>query len=152
MNVLGIRCSNKNYTFAVLTGSKAKPNVLRSETVPYPAGFPKPQSLKWILQEICTLLEKHNVRKIAMKKFEGRFRGKPYEERIEYEAMIYIAAANCGVKAVCKKANSTIAKDLGLKGRGRYLSTSLDTSSISGYSGFSDNAKDAILAAWSELV
>lgn len=152
MNVLGIRCSNKNYTFAIVTGTKGKPKVLECETISYPTGFAKPQSFKWLLQEIHGLIEKHNVKKIALKRFEGRFRDKRYEERIEHEAIIYLAAANCGVKPVCKKGKSTIAKDLGLKGRGRYLSTSLDTSLIIGYSGFSDNAKEAILVGWSELV
>jgi len=152
MNVLGIRCSNKDYTFAVLTGTKVKPKVIECETIAYPTGFPKPQNLKWLLQEIDGLVRKHNVKKIVMKRFESRFRDKRYEERIECESIVYLVAANCGIKAVFKKPKSTIAKDLGLKGRARYLSISLDTSLISGYTSYSEKAKESILAGWSELI
>jgi len=52
---------------------------------------------------------------------------------------------------IFKKVKSTIAKDLGLKGRGHYLRTELDTSVIPGFAGKPDKEKEAILAAWSEL-
>lgn len=152
MNVLGIRCSNKDYTFAVLSGTKNTPQLVDCNTILFPKGFAKPQSVNWMLQEIHTLLKNHKIKKIAMKKFEGQFRGKPYEERIEHETMVYLAAVNCGIRPVCKKTSGSIAKDLGLKGRARYLSTTLDTSVISNYDRYSNKAKEAILAGWSELI
>ncbi|RKY24577.1 MAG: hypothetical protein DRP62_03455 [Planctomycetota bacterium] len=151
MNVLGIRCSNRDYTFAILSGTKKRPRLIDCNTILFPKGFAKPKSVKWMLQEIDTLLKQHRIKKIAMKKNESQFRGKPYDERIECETMVYLAAENCGIKVVCKKTKGTIAKDLGLKGRAHYLATSLNTSLISDYDSYSDKQQEAILAAWSEL-
>ncbi len=151
MNVLGIRCSNTDYSVAVLSGTRNTPQVIHCDTILYPTGFSKPQSLNWMLQEIDAVVKKHCIARIVMKGFEGRNRDKTFVERIEREAMVSLAAFQCGVKAVFKKISSTIAKDLGLKGRARYLTTSLDTSSIPGYSSYTDRQKDAIVAAWSKL-
>ena len=69
MNVLGIRCSNKDYTFAILTGTKKLPQLLDSETLQYPKGYSKPESLKWLLQEIEGLVTKYDVKKVVMNKY-----------------------------------------------------------------------------------
>jgi hypothetical protein len=52
MRVLGVRCSNTDYTVAVLEGTKAAPILLHTTQVAYPRGFATPQSLKWLVQEI----------------------------------------------------------------------------------------------------
>jgi len=102
-------------------------------------------------KKIEEIINKHNITKIVMRGFEGQVRTRTtYEERVELETAVYIAAAKCGINAVFKKVRSTIAKDLGLKGKAHYLQ-SLDTSSILGYDERSDIKKEAILAAWSEL-
>jgi hypothetical protein len=86
----------------------------------------------------------------VIKKFEGKSRGKTYEERVEHEAAVIIAAANRGLRKVPKKVKSTIAKDLGQKGRAHYLSV-LDTSHFQTFESESEKTKEAILAGWSEL-
>jgi len=151
MSVLGIRCSNKDYTFAVLTGTKKSPQLLATQTILYPKGFSKSESLNWLLQEIEGLIMKYAVEKIVMNKSEARIRGNTYEDRVEHEAMVYLAAFNQRVKSVFKKVKGSIARDLGLKGRARYLDTSLNTSLIKGFDNYSDKSKDAILAGWSAL-
>ncbi|MBA7671637.1 hypothetical protein ES703_79797 [subsurface metagenome] len=151
MSVLGIRCSNKDYTFAVLTGTRKSPELLDSRTLPYPKGYSKSESLKWLLQEIESLITTYKVEKIVINKFEGRIRGNTYEARVEHEAMGYLAASNQGIKSVFKKVKGTIAKDLGLKGRAHYLVTSLNTSLIKDFENYSDKSKDAIFAGWSAL-
>ena len=151
MAVLGIRCSNKDFTYVIMSGSKTTPRIDTSETNTYPCNFAQPRSLLWFVQEIEQLLSRHNINKIVIKGFEGRARGKSYQERVEYESAIFIAAAKNGLNAVFRKVKSTIAKDLGLKGRAHYLQTSLDTSVIAGYAAKPEKEKDAILAAWSEL-
>ncbi len=150
MNVLGIRCSSSDYTFAVLSGTKTSPQVVEVNSITFPTGFAKPQSLKWFYQEIDDLLARNSVQKIVIKKFEGRTRGNTYEARVEHEAMISLAGANHGVKPIFKKVKSTIAKDLGMKGRAHYLST-FDTSPVSDFREYSQKAQDALLAGWSEL-
>ena len=44
--------------------------------------------------------------------------------------MVIVAGANAGLRRIQRKVSATIAKDLGLKGRARYLRTKLDTSQI----------------------
>jgi len=151
MSVLGIRCSNRDFAYAVIKGSKTKPSVKHCMTVKIPKNFSRPRALYWMVQEIEELIGKHDAQKVVMKGFEGRSRGKTYAERIELEAAVYIAAGKIGMNGVFRKVKSTIAKDLGLKGRAHYLQTELDTSVISGFSSKSDKEKEAILAGWSGL-
>jgi hypothetical protein len=85
-----------------------------------------------------------------MKRFEGHSRGRSFEERVEYEAAVYLACARCGLTTACKKVKSTIAKDLGLKGRAHYLET-LNTCVIPSFSNYTDKEQEAVLCAWSDL-
>jgi len=149
--ILGLRCSNKDYTFAVMDGTKQEPRVIASGNVAFPVGFPKTSSVKWFLQEIETLLASHGIDKIAIKAFEGRTRGSLFVDRIDHEAMVFLAASHRGSRAVFRKVKSTIAKDLGLKGRAHYLRTALDTSVIHAFDDYPEKTQEAILAAWSEL-
>lgn len=151
MAVLGVRCSNKDFTYAVLDGKKAEPKLLVRETLTYPAGFSRPQSLYWLFQEVNALSEKHKITKIVIKRFEGRTRGQTFEDRVEYEAAVMLSAGSRGSRAVFKKVKSTIAKDLGQKGRAKYLAN-LDTSPFPNFPELTEKEKDAIQAAWSELI
>lgn len=150
MNVLGLRCSNRDYTFVVIDGTRESPNVIETETISYPRSYSKPLALKWFLQEIENLIGKHNVLKIVIKASESRRCSKAYEERVEHEAIAILAAANCGLKAVFKKVKSTIAKDMGLKGRAHYLSK-IDTTVIHNFDSYNEKTREAVLAAWSEI-
>lgn len=151
MSVLGVRCSNSDITFAVLRGTRKEPDVLESSTTPFPKGYQTPQRLKWVYQEAIGVLGKHDIQVVVVKRFEGRSRGNSYEARVEAEAAIAIAAAEHGIRAFYKKQNNTIAKDLGLKGKARYLDTQLDHKLVPGFEGLSDKTRDAVIAAWSEL-
>lgn len=151
MNVLGIRCSASDFSYVVLQGTQQNPILLKYETVRFPKSYSKPQSLKWFLQEVQELIVNNNIKKISIKGFEGMTKGKSYETRVEYEAMVILASANLNVKPVTRKIKSTIAKDLGLKGRAKYLK-SLPTSTLfKEFESYSENEKDAILVGLSEL-
>ncbi|MCX2982712.1 hypothetical protein EYC98_17760 [Halieaceae bacterium IMCC14734] len=150
---LGLRFSNSDYTFAVMDSTKASPNIVELSTVVCPKGFHRSQTLKWLVQEIDGIFARHEgISIVTIKRFEGRSKGNTFEERVENEATAYIAAANVGLKAVYKKMGSTLAKDLGLKGKAKLLKTELDTSMIPNFSDYGDKEKDAILSAWSELL
>lgn len=151
MVVLGVRCSNTDLTYAVLTGTRTAPEVIATETLAFPKGYQKPQRLKWVVQEAHGLLQKHTVGVVVAKKHEGRRRGNDYEDRVEAEAAVAIAAADNGIRAFYKKQKNTIAKDLGLKGKAKYIESKLDTSVISEFENFSAKIKDAVLAGWSAL-
>ena len=151
MNILGVRCSNKDFSYVVMSGSQKAPAIVASGSLAYPKNFARPRSLLWFTQEVEQLIKKHDVQSVVIKRFEGRSRGGSFEERVEYEAAVYLACARCGITAVCKKVKSTIAKDFGLKGRAHYLETGIDTSVIPAFSSYTDKEQEAILCAWSEL-
>ena len=151
MNVLGVRCSNKDIAFAVLDGTKDGPRLIECRTVAYPKGYSKAQSLMWLLREIETIIGQNSIGAIVIKRDEGKFRNRAYEDRVEHEGVVWLAGAKCGLKNVTKKVGRSIAKNIGLKGKAKYLKTQLDTSVIPEYSGLSEKSKEAVLAAWSEL-
>jgi hypothetical protein len=83
----------------------------------YPKGFVKAQSLHWLYQEADGLFRQNGIEKLVIKRFEGQSRGAPFEDRVEHEAAVMLAAAQRGMKAVFKKVKSQIAKELGQKSR-----------------------------------
>jgi hypothetical protein len=87
---------------------------------------------------------------VVIKRFEGLAKGTAYEDRVEHEAAVFLACDSCGISGVFKKVKSTIAKNLGCKGRAHYLLT-LNTSLIPNYSQYTEKEQDSILAGWSEL-
>jgi hypothetical protein len=150
MTALGFRCSNQDYTYAVLAGSREQPDLVATESIPFPQGFSRQQCLRWFFHETEALLDRFSVDIVVMKEFEGQRRDKSFVARVEHEAMIYLASANCGITGVFKKRKCTIAKDLGLKGQARYLSR-FDTSAIPDFDSLPAKAQEAVLSAWSEL-
>jgi hypothetical protein len=150
MNVLGVRCSNKDFTYAILTGTKRAPAQVMLNSLAFPKGFAKAQSLRWLLQEMDGIITANQINKIVIKSSEGLTRGNTFVDRVEHEAAVQIAGAARGLKGIFKKVKSTIAKDLGQKGRAHYLAH-LDTSSFPDYDSCSEKEQEAILAAWSEL-
>jgi hypothetical protein len=133
-----------------MDGSKTTPNLQHVETVALPTGFAPSQRLFWLYQEATDLLAKYGFTKVVIKKFEGQCRDQSFEERVELEAAVMLAAGAKGMKGVFKKAKSTLAKDLGQKGRARYLAN-LDTTVLSQFPTLSDKQQDAVYAAWSGL-
>lgn len=151
MKTLGIRCSNRDFSYALLDGSKDGPVVIMVNSLAFPTGFKPAQSLNWLYQEIRGLINTHSPSIIVVKRFEGRSRGSAFELRVEHEAAVMLAAAHVGPTPIFKKMSRTIAKDLGLKGKTSYLKTRLDRSLIPDLDEYPKKVQDAILAAWSEL-
>ena len=150
--ILGVRCSSSEYSYAALKGSKQKPEILASGRVAFPRSFAQPQRLKWLLQEISTILEKHKISEVSIKVTEGiASRGKSFVIRVENEAIVQLAAATKGIKPVYKKVYCTIAKNLGLKGKAKCLATDLDYSVFPNFDKMHVSIQDAILVAWSSL-
>ena len=151
MNSLGVRCSNSDFTYAVLQGKRNKPHLVETSTVAVPAGFRQPPALDWLYQEIERLIAAHSVEIIVIKRSESRRRNGARDIRLEFEGVVALAGHRSGRVPSFKKVSSTIAKDLGLKGYARYLKTRLDTSPLEGFNGYSSKSQEAILCAWSEL-
>lgn len=152
MKILGIRCSNNDFSFAVVSGNKKTPHLLETGLVPYPKGYTTPESLKWFLQELEALNARHSIDGWAIKGAEPMAaKGKTYAARVEFEAMVSLSAANAGSSNVVRKVKSTIAKDLGLQGKAKALITDLDYSLIDGLKKMDDKNFESVVVAWSAL-
>lgn len=150
MSFLGIRCSNNDFSYVVLSGTKEQPKIELKDSVVFPKGYSRSQSLKWFLQELEEIYKKDpNIRLIGIKGAEPMAsRGKSFVARVENEAMVFFFAGKYAINPVYRKTKPTIAKDLGLKGKGKYLDT-LDCSVFPDYDNEKEKIKEAILVAWS---
>ncbi len=152
MNILGVRCSNTDFSFAAVSGTRADPVLHCVGTHPIPKGYAIPDALKWLLQELETLGAKHKISHWVIKGAEPMAtRDKTFVSRVEFEAMVSLAAANSGSVNVVRKVKRTIAKDLGLPGKVKALKSDLDISLISGLDQMSEKQFEAVVAAWSAL-
>jgi len=152
MTTLGIRCSNTDFSFAVISGSNDSPDLIENKTILYPRGYSAPEKMKWLLQELESLNEKHNIDCWAIKSTETiAAKGKAYASRVEFEAMVSLSAANSGSSNVIRKVKSTIAKDLGLIGKAKALKDDLDYSLIQDLENKTEKEFESIVVAWSTL-
>lgn len=150
MAVYGIRFSNSDYSYCILSGDQDSPVVEDSNRIAFPKGYNEPELLNWLFQEISALLERYPCDILAIKKAEGTVKhSNALETRIQAGAIASLAAAQIGCIQVYRKMSSTVAKDLGLKGKGKYLKTALDTSVIDNFEGYPGKTQEAILVAWS---
>ena len=152
MNILGIRCSSKDFTYCVISGKQDNPNLHLTDWTKFPTGQSEPDRLNWFYQEIGGLITKHSIGGIGIKGVEPMaMKGKNYGARTQLEGMIYLQAAQNGVKYIKTKVKSTIAKDFGVKGKGKYLDTKVDYSKIPDYDELKTNTKESIQVALSML-
>lgn len=152
MNILGIRCSNSDYAYAVITGTKESPELVVSDIIAFPKGYSPPEIMKWLLQELESINTKYDISRWVIKGAEPMaMRDKAYTSRVEFEAMVSLSAVNKGNSNVCRKVKSTIAKNLGLKGTAKALVIDLDYSLIDGLKNMKDKEFESVVAAWSEL-
>lgn len=150
--ILGVRCSNSDYSFALLKGRKSSPQVVDIRSAAFPKGYTRANSLRWFFQEIEDYIGKNKgIAQLVVKGAEPMAqKGRSYSERVENEAMLFLSAAISGRTAI-RIVKSTIAKGLGLVGRAKALEEDLDTSVVADYGTYSTKEQEAVLAAWSGL-
>lgn len=152
MKILAVRCSNTDFTYVVMKGSKALPIVVDSDMTGFPKGYNEPALFHWFHQEIMGLIGKYSPTGVAVKATEPSVRrSSSLETRIRVEGITLMSAAEAGCDIACRKVKSTIAKDLGMKGKGRYLETKLDTSCVTDFDSYKTKQQEAILVGWSCL-
>lgn len=145
MNILGLRCSPSEFCYVVLKGSKEDWELVIQKKLKLPTGYTRPELIRWFSQEIASIIKEHKISDIGIKGTEAmRMKGKAYGERMELEAMIYLNAAESGIINVYRKVNATIAKDLGFKGKGKYLAEGVDYSNIDDYEKMSSQLQEAV--------
>lgn len=150
--VVGLRCSNKDYAFALMKGTKDSPILVNSGIVKFPNGFSRSSELKWFYQELEELSKQENVDMWAIKGAEAMAqKGKLYTARVENEAIAFLISADKGNDNTIRKVKPTIAKDLGCKGKAKYLKTDIDITIVKNYSKSPEKINEAILVAWSCL-
>lgn len=152
MKIVGIRCSNTDFSCAVLEGTKDAPQLLSCRTTSFPKGYDEHSLLHWFYQEISGILSANSPNGIAVKAAETMVkRSSSLELRIRIEGIALMAAAQAGCSIAPRKVKSTIAKDLGMKGKAKYLETEFDSSPIAGFDNYKDKEQESILVAWSSL-
>ena len=116
-----------------------------------PRTFKACETAKWIKHELDEIFGRLSPTYIVIKAFEGRSKGAAYEERVRLEGIAHLCASALGFKDIARKRKPTIAKDLGLKGRARYLRSILTPLRSAEFEDLDPLSKEAILAAWSDL-
>ena len=150
--VFGIRCSNTDFAFAILTGSRSSPELEECKQTPFPKGYSRPQSLKWFFQELQEVTRSRDIARWAMKGAEPKAqRNSSFVQRVEYEGVAVLVASHAGIDDVPRKIKATIAKDLGLPGKAKSLTTLLNTGAIPGFREHPEKIQEAILVAWSSI-
>lgn len=135
-----------------MNGKQESASLVESGTITFPKGYTEAETQKWLSQEIEGIIKKHNVYGIGIKGVEPMaMKGRSYGERMEKEGIFFLQAALCGVKYIKRKVKSTIAKDLGMKGKGKYLETKADFTKIVGYEKANKNTQESIQVALSML-
>lgn len=151
MKVLGVRCSNLDLTYAILQGNRSGPKLVDAGSVQVPKGFTEPEILRWLRQELAGLFSKHDFAAVGIKRAETSvMRSNSLEQRIALEAIVSLVAAENGCLNVTRKVKATIAKDLGMKGKSKYLA-SFDTSAIHDFGKRNAKEQEAIMVGWSCL-
>lgn len=152
MKVLAVRCSNTDFAYAVVEGTMDMPALLLCDETSYPNGYKEHSLFHWFHQEITELLDTHSPDGLAVKAAETMVkRSGALDLRIRIEGIALMAAAEVGCSLACRKVKSTIAKDLGMKGKSKYLETNLDKSVIPRFDSYNTKQQEAILVAWSCL-
>ena len=152
MSILGIRCSSKDFSYCIVNGKQESATLADTGTISFPKGYTESETQKWLSQEIEGIIKKYNVHGIGIKGVEPMgMKGKAYGARMEKEGIFFLQAALCGVKYIKRKVKSTIAKDLGIKGKGKYLETKADFTKIVGYEKANKNTQESIQVAISML-
>lgn len=152
MRIIGFRCSNNDYTFAVLEGTKISPVIVAINTISFPKNYTRPAILQWFYLDLQGLLNRYKPNAIFIKKAEGiAARGKTFVERVGNEAIILLVAGINNIKYVEDRVKSTIARNLGYKGKAHYLKDAFKNSVLEEYENEPEKIKEAILVAWSAL-
>jgi hypothetical protein len=150
MEVLGFRFSNTDYAYCRMSGTREAPSVQTAKAIAFPAGFEEAEILRWLHQDLQSLFEGNEIQAVGIKKPEATVRrSNALEFRVQCEAIASLVSAESGCSAVERRVKATIAKHLGLKGRGKYLQTTLDTSPIPDFGRYPPKVQEAILVAWS---
>jgi hypothetical protein len=113
MQVLGIRCSLKDFSFAVMKGSQKDSSLIDSGAIKYPTGYNEADKMKWFYQEIGELLTKYKINGIGIKGVEPlAMKGKDYGDRMQLDP--------CQLSSI-----SALSKFLELTSNNTYISKNL---------------------------
>src|SRR3989339_404637 len=111
MKVLGIRCSNSDFSCATLDGDRGNPTIIQTKRFPFPANFSEGERLHWFYHELDSLIKKLKPDTISLKGPEPLVkRSNSLDSRLHIEGIVFLVADVNGIKNACKKTSATIAK------------------------------------------
>jgi hypothetical protein len=151
MRVLGLRFSTKKIWVAFVEGTADSPELINTKTLTIPKGFEGPDALGWLYLELTDLTKAFKPDCIVLKGTEPMAKkSQSTVTRIDNEAIALLVSKHLGICCPGRKVNSTLAKAVAGKGKAKYLKD-LEIKSIPNFQDFSDEHREAILAALSEL-
>lgn len=145
---LGIRCSNTDFAYAILSGTRLSPKVVSAKCTTFPKSYNESATICWLRLEIKDIIGKSPISKACLKKSEATRNTNSLQLRLLCEGAIISAIRESMDIPISRKVQTTLAKDLGAKGKAKYLK-GLDYSVFSDWDNYSDKVRESILAAWS---
>jgi hypothetical protein len=151
MAVVGFRCGTDGVRCVIMDGTRAHPVVLESRRLRFPVNLQWPGQLAWLRTEISQILQQLSPAAVCFKKAEAvaSFSAGAVS-RIEAEAIVQLAAHECGVECIRGTVKRTLKSDLGWDGAIRYVDRAIDDAPLAGLSRNCEE-REAALAAWSSL-
>lgn len=152
MAYLGLRFTNKAYTYVLLDGVFTAPQILSNESFQFPKNYSRPKVLVWLYKELASLVTTRNAEHILIKGMEplATKNGLAAIHRLENEAIIYLIAGQNGIDCIERVVDATVASRLRLTGTGKRLQSYKFCEEMFGEEP-DDKTKDALLAAWVKM-
>lgn len=152
MTSLGLRFTNKEYTYAVMNGKFDTAAILSKESFQFPRNYSRPKALVWLYKELTSLITTKNVSHIRIKGMEplAAKNGLAAIHRLENEALVYLIAGQLGIDNIERVVDATVASKLRLTGAGKRSQSYRCCEEMFG-DGMDDKTKDAVLAVWAKM-
>lgn len=148
--VIGFRCTPHEIFLVELKGTKECPVVVASEVAKRLSDLSDAAFFSWVRKEITDLLKANTPRRVAFKKAEhAPSRSAATERRAQVEAILQLAAYDCGYKQIASFTKSQITAAIGYEGKPKDVINALDGTSLEQFK--KDEQGEAALAAWSVL-
>ncbi|HLA95299.1 MAG TPA: hypothetical protein VK612_06230 [Pyrinomonadaceae bacterium] len=150
MQYLGVRCTNKDCCYVVLTGDYENPVLLKRNEIRFPKDFSRPKTLQWFYREIEGLIQTEEIDLIVMKGMEPMAdkNSTTAQHRTENEAIVLLCAENAGI-FVDRVVDASISAKLG--GERKYKRKQNYAACVEKFGDADDKTKEAILAAWVKM-
>jgi hypothetical protein len=147
---LGIRCWPDRFSFVVLAGSAAHPELIEHDVRRFPADLSRAGFLSWISNEVKGILGRRRINGAAFKQIEPKAqKNSSLLRRAEVEGVVQAVLYESGCREVSGLVKSQLKSALGFDGLAKEVSAALLSSPLEELLG--KEPEEAALAAWALL-